>query len=119
MIVLYDITFCANPRANLLHRLQHEKRIGVVHSIDDKEAFRAYHLIDGKHLRPDYAAIRQALPHYHRKAFDRAGGWWFPLTMRQAISHCIIVDNACSLTLTDRRGRLLGTIYAIPYIKEY
>ena len=117
MRILYDVTFYANPQKNILHRLQHEKRISVVHSIDDTEAFRAYHLIDGKHLRPDYAAIRQALPHYHRKAFDRAVNWWFPITLRQEVGYAIQCDNACSLTLTDRRGRLLGTIYAAPYRK--
>ena len=118
MTILYDVTFYANPQKNMLHRLQHEKRIAVVNAVEDNEAFRAYPLIDGKHLRPDYAAIRQALPHYHRKAFDRAQGWWFPLTMRAAVGYAINGDNQCSLTLSDRRGRLLGTIYAIPYRKD-
>lgn len=118
MAILYDLTFYAQPQKDMLHRLQHEKRLGVVHSVEDLETFRAYHLINGKHMRPDYAAVRRALPHYHQKAFDRAQGWWFPLTLRQAVSHCIMLDNACSLTLTSSRGRLLGTIYATPYIKE-
>lgn len=65
-------------------------------------------------LKPDTAAVREALPHYWRKAFDRAGSFWFDKDA------CI--DDAGKayggtpyLVLRGSRGQRLGTLYAIPY----
>lgn len=57
-------------------------------------------------VRPDATAVRDALPHYYRKAFDRTGGmFWFSSE----------ADKPAHLTLRDRRGRYLNTVYALPY----
>lgn len=61
---------------------------------------------DGVPYAPDAQAVRDALPHYYRKAYDRAGGtfWWS--------KHG---DNdSAYLTLNDRRGKWLNTLYAVP-----
>jgi len=52
---------------------------------------------------PDLSAVRAGLKPQWRKAFDRAGQFW-------ADKH----DDSrpLSLTLYDRRGALLGTLYA-------
>lgn len=116
--ILYHVTFAANLRGNYLHLRPSERFVAAVHAVEDSDTFRAYHLDNGKHLRPDYAAIRQAIPYQHRKAFDRAGQWWFPLTLKSALSGLLDHGNAASLTLNDCRGRCLGTIYATPYLAE-
>lgn len=57
---------------------------------------------DGKPWAPCPASVRAILPHYWRKALDRAGAFWFP-------------DDESSpayLVLRDTRGRYLSTIYA-------
>ena len=116
--ILYHVTFAPNRKGNYLHFRPEETFVASVRAIEDSDTFRAYHLDNGKHLVPDYAAIRAAIPHYHRKAFDRAGNWWFPVTLRSALSGIIDQKNAASLTLTDSKGRLLGTLYATPYLAE-
>ena len=57
-------------------------------------------------VRPDAGAVREALPHYWRKAFDRtAGCFWFP-----------DIGNApARITLYDSRGRFLSAVWAAPY----
>jgi hypothetical protein len=59
----------------------------------------------GTTVKPDSAAIRAALPHYYRKAFDRAcGAIWFD-------KHD---DNKPAyITLRDARGRYLNTVYCL------
>lgn len=114
--LMYDVAFWRNDTKRNLHIFSRARQIAVVYGVQDSTTFRAYHLHDGFHWTPDCAAIRAALPYYHRKAFDRAGTWFFPLTLRRALDHRIYRDNAASLTLTDTRGRLLGTIYATPYL---
>lgn len=114
--VLYNVTFAANNRGKFLHIRPCESFIACVKAIEDNSTFRAYHLDHGKHLVPDYAAIRAAIPHYHRKAFDRAGTWFFPITLHSALSGILDKLNAASLTLNDSKGRLLGTLYATPYL---
>jgi len=59
----------------------------------------------GKPYGPDRAAIREALPHYYRKAFDRADGTFW-LTEGTENFH---VD------LRDARGRYLNRVYAMAY----
>lgn len=114
--ILYHVTFAANLKGNYLHLRPYERQIATVKAIEDGTTFRAYHLDDGKHLIPDYAAIRDAIPHYHRKAFDRAGPWFFPLTLHSALSGILDPMNAASLYLSDARGNPLGTLYATPYL---
>ena len=55
-------------------------------------------------VTPDKAAVRNALPHYWRKAFDRASVW-FPKDG----------DKPAYATLYNSRGRYLNTVYLIPY----
>lgn len=55
---------------------------------------------------PDRQAVRHALPHYYRAAFDRAGAWWFDRHDSFKPAH---------VTLRNTRGRYLTTVYAIPY----
>jgi hypothetical protein len=58
-------------------------------------------------VKPDPEAIRECLPAYYRKAFDRTGGsFWFSSR-----------GNNCpaSLELRGSRGQYLNTIYAQPY----
>jgi hypothetical protein len=59
-------------------------------------------------VRPNPNGVREALPHYYRKAFDRNGGTgWF--NAREAF-------KGCYFTLTDTRGKYLNTVYAVPYV---
>lgn len=60
----------------------------------------------GKIVTPDPNAIVQCLPHYYRKAFDRGGNMWHPKED----------DGASYVTLYDRKGKYLNTIYAFPYV---
>ena len=99
-------------------RLPRGHFVACVKAVENDDTFRAYHLDNGKQLTPDYTAIRAAIPHYHRKAFDRAGGWRFPLTLNSALSGITDAKNAASLTLNDSKGRLLGTLYATPYLYD-
>lgn len=114
--VLYRVTFAASLKGNYLHLRPYERQVATVKAIEDCDAFRAYHLYEGKHLVPDYAAIRDAIPHYHRKAFDRAAMWFFPVTLHSALSGIPDRMNAASLDLSDVRGKPLGTLYATPYL---
>lgn len=114
--ILYQVTFAANNRGKYLHIQPSESFVACVKATKDSGTFRAYHLDNGKHMTPDYAAIRNAIPHQHRKAFDRAGPWFYPMTLHSALSGILDKLNAASLTLTDSRGRLLGTLYATPYL---
>ena len=116
--ILYHVTFAPNCTKRLMYGAYRENPVATVKAIEDSETFAAYHLDSGKHLVPDCAAIREAIPHQHRKAFDRAGKWWFPSTLHSAMSGNLDRLNAASLTLTDSRGRLLGTLYATPYLAE-
>lgn len=117
--ILYHVTFAANSKRDLLHIMPSERFIAVVKSVEDNETFRAYHMDkDGAHYVPDYAAIRDALPHYHRKAFDRVRNWWFPVTLHSALSGILDQKNACNAQMYDAKGRLLGTLYATPYLYD-
>ena len=113
--VLYHVTFA--PK-RLRHIGPQKRFVATVKAVEDNEAVWAYHLVHGKHLVPDYAAIREALPHQHRKAYDRAGRWWFPSTLHSELSGRPDHLNACSRTLRDAKGRLLGTLYATPYLYD-
>lgn len=68
------------------------------------KAVYAGFLADGDIVCPDHEAVRQAMPSYYRKALDRAGKFWFPAD-----------GDMAHLTLLDRRGRYLNTLYATLY----
>lgn len=116
--ILYHVTFAPARSKRLLHIWPSERFVACTKAIEDPETVTAYHLDrDGKHLRPDYEAIREAIPYVHRKAYDRANkAWWFPATLHSALSGVLDQKNACSKTLYDRKGKLLGTLYATPYL---
>lgn len=115
--ILYHVTFAANDTKRMLHARNCEFNVATVKAIEAPESVTAYHLdhITGLHYKPDYMAIFEAIPYNHRKAYDRASMWWFPAINSQLTG---IMDrkNACSKTLYDRKGRLLGTLYATPYL---
>lgn len=69
------------------------------------------HLRNGVLVVPDVDAVRECLPHYYRKAFDRAGqAFWFTSEAGKG------ADNSPAYcTLYSARGRLLNTLYATPY----
>lgn len=62
-------------------------------------------------IRPDGEALREALPHNWRKAFDRAGRFWFPRSDDK--------NPLASLTLRDRRGQAIAYLYAKPYVPGF
>lgn len=65
------------------------------------------HWIDGKPYAPDKQAIREALPHYYRKAFDRSNGQFWFTEPNNGFAH---------LSLHPARGRgVLVSIWATPY----
>jgi len=115
--LMYDVTFYRNDESRKLHLFTREKRVAVVRGMEDSDTFRAYHLHNGKHYVPDYAAIRAALPHYYRAAFDRAKNrFWYSMTLARELNHVIYRDNACNVQLYTTRGKLIGTVYATPYL---
>lgn len=63
----------------------------------------------GEIVRPDTQAVREALPHYYRAAFDRAIGFWFRSVPG---GDCF---KPAYVTLRNSRGKYLNTLYAIPY----
>lgn len=92
--------------------------IGTFKAKEDPDTWTAYHLDQGRHMVPDYAAIREALPHYWRKAYDRAGGFWFPATLHSPLSGLMDPSNAAHMNLLGSRGKHLGTLYATPYLYQ-
>lgn len=66
----------------------------------------AGHLNDnGELIRPDDSAVRQCLPHYYRKAFDRnKGRFWFGDK-----------SKTCHMTLYGANGKYLNTLKALLY----
>jgi hypothetical protein len=74
--------------------------------------------VTGDFWRPDLAAVREALPYVHRRAFDRASALWFATALQIAPDHVGSVDKAgawgraehAAMTLLDRRGRRIRGI---------
>lgn len=116
--ILYYVTFAPNRKGNFLHIRPSKSFVACVKAVENCNTFCAYHLDSGKHIVPDYGAIREAIPQYHRKSFDRAGAWFFPLTLHSSLSGILDKLNAASFTLHDSKGRLLGTLYATPYLYD-
>jgi hypothetical protein len=115
--ILYNVTFARYRKTNFLHSQHSEFNVATVRSLES-DAFTSYHFDkeDGKHLEPDYAAIRAALPHQWRKAFDRINMWWFPVSLIEPLTASPNNRNWCSATLFDSRGNLIGSLYAVPYV---
>lgn len=68
-----------------------------------------YH--DDKPWIPDHDAVREALPHHWRKAFDRAGPFrWCQWCGNEHPGH---------VPLTDARGQYITTIYAQPLVNTF
>lgn len=67
--------------------------------------------VTGVIVVPDPVAIRAALPHYYRKAFDRGHTFWFTDQAGKPNP-----PKPAHMTLLDRRGHTLNTLYAIPYV---
>ena len=66
--------------------------------------------------RPDPDAVRAALPHQWRKAWDRSGGnFWYTRDARFLVGGRTTVGSMPYITLRNARGHHLATIYAIPY----
>jgi len=85
---------------------------GPVKAVEHKGAGRACHYFEGHGLvEPDYPAVRECLPHYWRKAWDRHGGVWF--TDEAGVEGD--KRKPASVTLTSSRGKTLATIYLQPY----
>lgn len=57
----------------------------------------------GELWRPDPVAVRAALPYRWRKAFDRAGSFWYDNANKRAPY----------VVLRDHRGRPMLTLYAV------
>ncbi len=73
-------------------------------------------------FQPDCAAIRAELPHRWRKAFDRAGGFWWPKSACLPTLGIDTVDNERPqglMVLQDWRGRYLTTLHADAAIVVY
>ena len=61
--------------------------------------------IDGKPYKPNPNATEDCLPHFYKKAFKRAGNFWFNSS-----------TDIFNLTLYGCRQKYLNTLYAIPYM---
>jgi hypothetical protein len=82
--------------------------------VDQQQQMLAGHLdtSSGEIVGPDLKAVREALPHYYRKAFDNAGQFWFRAERgsgKLRVAYC---------TLNNRRMKWLNTLYAIPKIEH-
>jgi len=97
-----------------LHATPHPKLWGkpCVRSVEPAFA-GLYDETSGRILAPDHDAVREALPHYWRKAFDRGGRFWYDRNARMTPDG--LKGSAPYLTLRGSRGRILATLYAIPY----
>lgn len=66
-------------------------------------------------FQPDPEAVREALPHYWRKAFDRAGARFWFYSGAKIRDDNTEVNGGAYLRLCSTRGRHLVTLYATPY----
>jgi len=87
-------------------RMYRESRKRYLHLSDPRGAYVATTNAVMGALRdgPDMVAVRAALPANLRKAFDRAGSFWFDKYNDAKHGH---------MTLYTMRGALIGTLYAI------
>lgn len=114
MTPLYDVAFHRVNNGRYLH-IRPVSKLAVVRAVRQRSHAGNWFErsgADGKgdFMTPDHAAIRQALPHQYRKAFDRA-------TSGMSFGHTADTLHA-SLTLYTTRGRCLGTIHCEGYERE-
>lgn len=84
---------------------------GPVRAVEHKGAGYSAHYFEGHGLvNPDYDAVRECLPHYWRKAWDRRNGAWF--TREDGAPE---PRKPAYVTLRSARGKTLATIYLQPY----
>ena len=95
MTILYDLDVL-----NARHRTGFVR--GPVRAI---EAVCSGHWFDGAVYTPDLDAVRECLPHQWRKAFDRAGGFWFSKHRP---------DAPAELILRDASRRRIANLIATP-----
>lgn len=65
-------------------------------------------------VTPDRAQVRAALPYRWRKAFDHSGSFWFDKDARIDAAGKM-TPSAAYMHITNKRGRTLATVYAIPW----
>lgn len=96
---LYNVTF-RRPDSN-------PKPLATVRAV--RQRGPAGNWFDGVQdiMTPDTNAIRDALPYYHRRAFDRDRVMWHTSETLHA-----------SCTLYSARGKVLGTIHCEGYERE-
>jgi hypothetical protein len=99
MTLLYSLHLSRHPKGfgkpSVYPRVKHEG----IHGHTDPAT--------GELVVPNFAEVREALPHYYRAAFDRTGAqYWFDANKPLV---------PCHLTLRNSRGKYLNTLYAIPY----
>ena len=83
---------------------------GPVRAVPHMGAGRACHwFTDHGMVVPDYAAVRECLPHYWRRAWDHRGPVWF--TDEPGADP----TKPATCTLYNTRGKYLSTIYLQPY----
>lgn len=68
---------------------------------------------DGESYLPDLAALAEALPYNWRKAYARSGSFWFSKNAKVG-GHGDQIGTG-TMTLRDRRGEYITTLYAIPF----
>lgn len=71
-----------------------------------------YHKETGKLLIPHWDSIREALPHYYRKAFDRIerNDFWYSDYLPGSE-----IKKPCYIILRDSKGYELNRVYFMPY----
>lgn len=85
---------------------------GPVRAVAHQGAGYSAHWFEGHGLvNPDYDAVRECLPHYWRKAWDRRNGAWF--TQEHGAEGDM--RKPAHVTLRTARGKTLATIYLQPY----
>lgn len=103
---LYTCTFYRNSNAKRLH--DHDSRawpknLATVMAVRQRSHAGNWFSCAHDFMTPDRDAIRAALPHYWRAAFDRSTMWHTADSLR---ANC---------TLYTARGRLIGSIYCDGY----
>lgn len=103
---LYNVTLHRNSTAKRLfgHDLRlRPLNIATVKAVRQRSHAGNWFACVQDFMTPDRDAIRAALPHYWRKAFDRATMWHTADSLK---ANC---------TLHDVRGRVLASIYCDGY----
>jgi len=72
------------------------------------------HFDRGKRVQPNTEAIRACLPHYYRKAFDKACTtiWW------RNVGLGYVKDDGVFWELYDAKGKWLNTVFAEIYCED-